>query len=369
MSGTIVCAGNFELPDRNAAAHRVVNNARLFRSFGLETVFQGTTRTEEYFEGPRKTDNDFGFDMYERCYPRSTAQWAAQIFDVGDLKALVSAYPETAAVILYNTQYSTLLAAKKAFKPLGIKVIYDCTEWNSFTEGSALKRAVKTLDSRLIENRLTHACDGVIAVSSTMAKKYGDKKPLIVLPPLVDLSDGIWRQPKLEHERFTFCYAGSPSDKDRLDILLDAFSGLDKNETELLIIGVSREEYGSGSVPSNVTLLGRLSHEETVRQILSCGCFVFLREPTRRNTAGFPTKFVEAFTCGVPIITTNVSDIADYADDSCVLLDDISVRSVRDALLSATKIPSCAALRTAFDIGSRKGDCREWFERITCREE
>ena len=42
--GTVIYAGNFELPDKNAAAHRVVNNAKLFKELGFDTVFLGTCR-------------------------------------------------------------------------------------------------------------------------------------------------------------------------------------------------------------------------------------------------------------------------------------------------------------------------------------
>ncbi|MBQ9880263.1 MAG: glycosyltransferase [Clostridia bacterium] len=370
MTGTVIYVGNFELPDKNAAAHRVVNNARLFRSLGLDTVFLGTSRADGYFDGYRKTENGFGFDMYERCYPRSFSVWARQIFDVGDIVSLAKNHPDTVAVITYNTQYATAAAAKRAFAPKGVKVIYDCTEWNSHTEGNAVKRAVKAADSKLIENRLPRACDGIIAVSTVMQKKYAGSVPLLLLPPLVDTEDGIWRQPKAERDRFTFCYAGSPSDKDRLDILINCAGTLPEDKTELRVIGVSREEYTGADVPGNVTFLGRLPHRETVREILGCGCFVFLREPTRRNIAGFPTKFAEAFTCGVPIITTDVSDIALYADEGCTVLKDISADSVRAAMAAALSSPAApAALRRAFDFRSRADACRAWFERITCSKE
>lgn len=41
---TILYVGGFELPDKNAAAHRVLNNARLLRELGYEVVFCGVDR-------------------------------------------------------------------------------------------------------------------------------------------------------------------------------------------------------------------------------------------------------------------------------------------------------------------------------------
>ena len=374
--GTVICVGNFELPDKNAAAHRVINNGRLLRELGYRTVYLGTCRGDRWFDGIAQRDYDCGFDVYEQSYPFTTKQWAMQIFDIGNIRELVRRYPDAAAIMLYNTQYATLAAVRRAFSPKGICVLYDCTEWNGFTEGALPKRLVKSLDSRLIENRLPKQCDGIIAVSTTMEERYKEKKPLLLLPPLVDMQDAIWRQTPREHEQFTFCYAGAPSDKDQLDLLLEAFSRLPAGAAALQIIGMTRGEYTAQhpetaalAERNGVVFTGRLSHEETVREILSCGCFVFLREPSRRNGAGFPTKFAEAFTCGAPVITTAVSDISRYADETCVLLPDVSP----DGLLRAMNVvlaqpPRPRALRDTFDYRRRTDACRRWLERIPCKE-
>lgn len=378
MNGpTVIYAGNFELPDKNAAAHRVVNNAKLFRQLGFETVFLGVCRGEDYYDGIVKRDYGADFDIYEQSYPFSSKQWAKQIFDTRHLKTLVQMYPRTVAVILYNTQYATLLAAKKTFSKMGISVLYDCTEWNGFTEGSLLKKTVKKLDSRMIETFLPRRADGLIIVSTEMRTRYGNKKPLLLLPPLVDTSEPIWRQPTEAGQRFVFCYAGDPSNKDRLDLLLRAFSRLPADAAELRIVGLSADAYseaqnadGWSVSPASVRFVGRLSHEDTVREILSCDCFVFLREPTRRNTAGFPTKFAEAYTCGVPIITTAVSDLPLYAGDDCIVLSDASEENVVGAMREMiARRNASRCLREAFDYGNFADDCSRWLERIPCTKD
>lgn len=42
--GTILYVGGFELPDKNAAAHRVLSNAKIFRELGYNVVFCGVNR-------------------------------------------------------------------------------------------------------------------------------------------------------------------------------------------------------------------------------------------------------------------------------------------------------------------------------------
>ena len=377
IGGTVVCMGNFELPDRNAAANRVVNNARLMRTLGLNTVFLGTCRGGDYYNGVQWRDYGAGFDMYEQAYPHTSKQWAEQIFRVDNLNEVVRRYPDASAVLLYNTQYATALAAKRAFAPKGLKLLYDCTEWNAYTEGSVIKRAVKAADSRMVESRLPRVCDGMIAVSRTIEKRYAGKTPLLLLPPLVDLDDPIWQQQPRESDRFTFCYAGSPSDKDRLDLLLEAFLQLPPGAAELRVVGVTRDEYlnvRETAAPfadrPDVCFTGRVPHAEAVREILGCGCFVFLREPSRRNSAGFPTKFTEAFTCGVPVITTAVSDVPAYADDACIVLPNASADGVLGAMremLARGARPR--ALRNAFDYRNHTEAFRCWLERIACTPE
>ena len=265
--GTIICVGNFELPDRNAASHRVVNNGKLLRELGYRTVYLGTSRGNRWFDGIVQRDYDCGFDVYEQSYPFTAKQWASQIFDINNIRELVRRYPDTAAILLYNTQYATLAAVRRAFSKKGVCVLYDCTEWNSFTEGSLLKRTVKSTDSRLIERFLPGQCDGIITVSTLMRARYGDKKPLLLLPPLVDTQDAIWRQTPRKEERFTFCYAGAPSDKERLDLLLEAFARLPAGAAALRIIGMTREEYAAQhpetaalTKTEGVVFTGRLPH-------------------------------------------------------------------------------------------------------------
>lgn len=373
--GTVICVGNFELPDKNAASHRVVNNAKLFALSGYNTVFLGARREGEYFSGIRELHNDTPFRMFEQSYPATTKQWFIQMFDIANIKKLISLFPDTAAVLLYNTQFSTLKAVKKSLKKTEIKLLYDCTEWNSFTEGNFIKRKIKSFDSGLVENRLSGVPDGIIAVSSLMEKKYAGC-PLIKLPPLVDTDEKIWHRENEENNikngRFVFYYAGSPSNKERLDVALEAFSALPAEKCEMRIAGITKEQFCSFypekkryGDSENVSFLGRVSHEEAVKGILSSDCCVFIRENSRRNSAGFPTKFAEAFTCGVPVITTDVSDISEYADDTCVLLKDALPETAEKAMRGIMNAGSeKSGLRTTFDYRSFDGEFRRWLERI-----
>ena len=85
--------------------------------------------------------------------------------------------------------------------------------------------------------------------------------------------------------------------------------------------------------------MGRLSHRDTVRYVLSCDAYIFIREPSRKNNAGFPTKFVESFTCRAPVITTDTSDIKEYitASRRGTVLSPLSREEITAAMEKAAK--------------------------------
>ena len=368
--GTIIYVGNFELPDKNAAAHRVINNGKLFKALGYRVAYLGTNRDEQ-ISGVKQTE--YNADVFEESYPAGTKQWIKHIFDTHNILSVAEKYTDTCLVITYNTPYATFRAIKKAFAKKKIKVAYDCTEWNDYAEGNIVKRLYKQFDEKQIRTRLNLVCDDIIVISRLMEKQYKNKN-LLRLPPLVDVSDSIWNQERVQHEGiFEFCFAGTTSNKESLSRIVDCFCRIDNSSLRLRIIGQTKEEY-LAVFPQHTGLLnadkralfeGYISHEEAVKQILSCNCYIFIREKTRRNEAGFPTKFAEAFTCGVPIISTDVSDIKDFADDDVILIDGIREEAIINAMTQAINCSSKnRELKSKFDYNNFTQDAKKWLERI-----
>ncbi len=340
--GTIIYYGGFTLPDKSAAANRVVSNGKIFSSLGYNTVFIGAAPSDESFDGIRPVE---GHDnMYEQAHPKSSSQWLKRMFDMSRIEEISEKYRNINRIILYNVPLFTLLKAKNYFRKKSIKVCYDCTEWTKDTDGSFLKRAFKAFDEILVRNFAHKIADGMIVISNMMRKKYRKNANLVLIPPLVDISDSIWHQQSDHDGRFEFCFAGVPDgNKESLDKAVEAFCSINKKNTHLRIIGITEDDfsriYPDCFIPKNVrnkiTFMGRLSHSETIKYVLGCDCYIFIRRSDRRNNAGFPTKFAEAFTCGVPIITTDVSDVGEYIAKSGKgsLLKDMSAESIAEAML------------------------------------
>lgn len=370
--GTIIYMGNFELPDKNASAHRVMNNGKIFKDLGYRVAYLGVSR-DEVFAGIKQSK--YCPDIYEEAYPCGMKQWVNHIFDTKNILAVAEKYDDTCLIIVYNVPYATFKAVKNVFKKKNIKVAYDCTEWNSFAEGSLPKRLYKKFDEKQVRNKLSKHCDDIIVISRLMEEKYKGAN-LLRLPPLVDTDEKIWHQEKNKTNEniFEFCFAaGSISNKEKPDVLISQFLKTKDENLRLRIIGIDKQAYTDIFTEhkvlleneSRISFMGMLSHEETVKYILGCDCYIFFRESTRRNEAGFPTKFAEAFTCGVPVISTNVSDIKEFADDRIILLDHISDENVSKAINDIrSKKSKENQLRDSFDYRKYLPQSRKWLDGV-----
>ena len=340
-NGTIIYYGGFSLPDKSASANRVVSNGKIFDKLGYKTVFIGAS--DDSFDGLRPVEGCE--NMFELAHPRSTKQWLKHMISVEHIESVIEKYDDVCRIILYNVPMFTLMKAKKVFSKRNIQVCYDCTEWTKDTDGSLPKRIFKAFDEILISNFAHKVADSMIAISKMMEKKYKSCKNLLILPPLVDINDDIWHQTPESHEGvFEFCFAGIPDGKkESLDKVVEAFCNINKKHTLLRIIGITESDfckiYPEFYIPKNVrnklTFMGRLSHEETIKHVLGCDCYIFIRRSDKRNNAGFPTKFAESYTCGVPIITTDVSDVGEYIRKSGKgnLLKEMTTESISEAML------------------------------------
>jgi glycosyltransferase involved in cell wall biosynthesis len=223
-----------------------------------------------------------------------------------------------------------------------------------------LKRLFKKIDEWFVRNALPIVCKNIIVISDLMEKKYSACKNLIKLPPLVDTTDDCWTQPIKESENFEFCFSGRlDGGKESVDKLIKAFSSIKNDNIRLNIMGITKQEFNgfyNMEVDDNrISFMGEVSHNESIKQVLSSDCYVFVRQSCRRNNAGFPTKFAESYTAGTRIITTNTSDIASYykENDLGTLLESVSVDSMKSAMLFEIengKRKNKGQLRKGFDI-------------------
>ena len=79
---TILYIGGFVLPDGNAAAHRVLGNAKTLKALGWEVIFFGLSKGKtknSYLHQAGKVD---GFEFYYDNYPPNFIKWFSYLISV-----------------------------------------------------------------------------------------------------------------------------------------------------------------------------------------------------------------------------------------------------------------------------------------------
>ena len=307
----ILYIGGFELPDKNAAAQRVIANGKLLRKMGFCVNFIGVTR-----ETKKQNFQFEDFSCVSIPYPINTKEWIHHAMTFVTSNTIASYDPEY--VILYNFPAIASLKIIRYCHRNGIKIIHDTTEWEQ-SRGFNLRNIYKRIDTWARMRYCIKKMDGVIAISRYLYDYYKSNVSTILVPPLVDIIDLKWnRNRKLISEaRIKIVYAGSAGSKikDRLDYIINAIAQF--NSMDLVVVGITKEQYilDFGELPNNsrnIVFMGRVSHQEAVRIICDSDFQMLIRDNTLKNKAGFPTKFVESISCCTPVIATPVSNICDY---------------------------------------------------------
>lgn len=313
----ILYIGGFELPDKNAAAQRVVANSKALEKLGYEILFLGITKNKrnieyQFFEN---------FKYLEIEYPQNLFQWLKYLSGIEETIKIIEENEKIEGVICYNYPAIALYRLEKYCRKKNIKIFADVTEWYQ-GEGNLIKKIIKNIDSYLRMIKIHPKLDGLIVISKYLENFYKNKLKTIYIPPLVDLCDKKWHSNtniKILEDKLVLIYAGNPGKiKDKIDKVVSAVETINSDKIILKIIGLTKEEFKSTyskdfkHLNRNIIFLGRISHEKVLKILKEADFSIFFRERNRVTMAGFPTKFVESMSAKVPVITTKTSDLEDY---------------------------------------------------------
>ena len=310
----ILYIGGFEMPDGNAAAHRVMANARLLREMGFDISFIGPLKN-----GMTKTEIAAGFPVKYIPYPSGTKAWIRYITTFVETTEIEAVEPDY--VVLYNFPAIASLKIIRYCHKHDIKVIHDVTEWESEMRWD-VRALIRRIDISLRMKYCIKKCDGVIAISRYLYDYYKKYVHTILVPPTVDLKDEKWERKRLLNvgSPIRLVYAGTAGagQKDRLDLIIREVSK--SSIIHLDIIGMTKEQYESsfGQLPAsltNISFHGRVPHKVALEAVKNADFQFLIRDNNLKNNAGFPTKLVESMACGTPLIATLTSNIGDYIKD------------------------------------------------------
>lgn len=317
----ILYIGGFELPDKNAAAHRVLSIAKAWRDAGVEIVFLGVTKECSECDVLKTKTEVQGFAAYSIPYPKKKSDWIGYLTDIESVKRLIENYGEIDGVVCYNYQAIAFEKLRRYCKQHDIKIYSDCTEWYNTDGANLIFKLLKGFDTWYRMVIVQKKLDGMIVISRFLKSYYATCDNVIVVPPLVDVEEEKWVcEPKKLGVGINFIYAGQPGNKDKLNEIIEGFREFRKSYTgNLWIIGITKEQFlqdypeqRKDDLTDSIYFLGRIPHKESLSYLKGADCSLIIRDPSRTNNAGFPTKFAEAVTIGVGVISTDISDLSEY---------------------------------------------------------
>ena len=346
MKKKVLYIGGFNLPDKNAAAHRVIANSKIFRKLGCDVFLVGLSSD---WANINTLFNYEGLTCFNIKYPETIFEWYKYLFTIHDYKKIIKQYnPDI--IIAYNHPAYSLKCLYNYNKAHRIKTLSDCTEWYNSGGGYAF-RLIKNWDVNYRMNVVHPHLDGIIVISSFLESFYSERGVLTLhLPPLVDKSEKKWDECTVEkNETKRLVYAGSTSrQKDRLDVIINLLSKVVQDEDVSLtfnILGLTSDQYrkmylSADVIPPFVSFRGRVSHIEAIDELKKSDFQIFFRENNLINTAGFPTKFVETISSKCLVLTNKTSDLEDYLVDGIngFWIDDIDDKSIYSSLARALRI-------------------------------
>lgn len=306
---SILYIGGFEMPDNNAAAQRVLSIAKALRLSGYSISFYGITK-----RGDINGIVD-GFQYEAIPYPRGTKEWVSYAIGDGITDYICEKRPDI--VIAYNYPFIAQERIIRYCRKNRIKVVGDITEW--YMPSGIIRKLDTAFRMRWSNKHL----DGIIAISKLL-KEYYFGCNTVQIPPIIDTNDRKWKQPLVNHnnDRIKLIYAGVPGvAKDRLDYIVKAIANVPHDNMVFNIVGITNEQYyelyGYDLDLSKLPIVfhGRLSHNDTLQLLKASDFQIFIRPNLRVNNAGFPTKFVESMTAGIPVIMNRISNVEDYLKD------------------------------------------------------
>ncbi len=326
----IAYVGPFGFPDGGAAARRILGNAQSMVAAGYRvsigsgqctpahgngssSIQDGITvdsigeRTSEHLSSPLKR-------MRYALMGRRTVAWLDRMSQ------------KPAAVVLYSGYSPYLLNLMPWCRKHAVPLVFDAVEWYEPVSTFAGLVSPYQWNIDFAMRFLCTRIDGIIAISSYLQDFYeAAGRRVARVPPTLDTAV-IEARTAGSSNGLTICYAGSPGNKDLLDTMIEAVLRIDTSgqQVRFHIAGLGEEDVlkypalatrGLHRLPGSVVAFGQLPHDRTLSLVRESDFSVLLRRDSRYAHAGFPTKFVESFAVGTPVIANLTSDLKSHLRD------------------------------------------------------
>jgi glycosyltransferase involved in cell wall biosynthesis len=311
----IAYVGVFPFPFGQAASKRVLGNLMLLQDLGYNVIVGHGGGAKE---GVYNNINHYGLNELF-----SDSRGLVRLFNIifrggnNTVKWLSELEVKPEYVVVYGGYYHFSKRILKYCQTNNIKVIFDLVEWYEPSQMMGGRYGLFYNSFLLAFKYVYPRADGIITISSSLRDVF-NKKKTVVIPPLVAIE---MNEPFIsESNMLSLIYAGNIGNKDSLYEIIqvvDQFS-ID-NEIKLDIFGPSEVElklkYNIQELPASIRIHGKVKQEEINSFIAEADFTIFTRPDIHCNRYGFPSKFVESLSLGVPVATNLTSDIGLYLRD------------------------------------------------------
>jgi glycosyltransferase involved in cell wall biosynthesis len=391
MRDLVIIAGGFQLDTLSASAIRAFGLAQLIKSLGFRVIVMG-----KFQHAPNEARSAHGVQLDEvTCrdisQPIAGRPSASYVVSSEPLMQVVDEQgaQSVRAIICYNYPARGGWSMIKHARHRGIAPVFDCTEWYGWEGRKVLRNLFRLAGVEVRMRLLTRMAGNVICASNWFRERVA-RQHAVILPFALDTTLPKWQRGKPPNPALPphFVYCGWPGlgmHKDRLPVMFAALADLASagHAFRITIAGISKSEYMK-SVPeqveqisilkSRVVFLGRISHAKSLVLLRSADFSVFFRKPNRVSNTGFSTKFVEAATLGLPVISNPTSDIPLYLLDgeNGILAQSISVAHIAEALRRAVELSTVQRIamvtacrdKNPFDMCVWKNEMRDFLDKL-----
>ena len=326
----ILYIGPFRFPIFDAAAARVLNISRTLHAIGhdVSVISWGG----DYLESDKDDNGEYYHDGIKYIITgeldgkgnliQQFIQKRKRGHETMKILNSLSFLPDV--IIMYNARYGLTRMMLNYCKMHNIKLVHDITEWFDKSDMHIDDYIPNYLNMHYLQKKVANK----ICISNYLNNYYIESHN-IVIPATCDCSEPKWHELDMhiidtfpKFAGVTLIYAGVPKRKDLVHNAINAVNRLNKEGKlmRFVIVGTSKDDYlkkysdllDDTELSDNIIFVGRVSQELIPTYYHLADFMVLLRKPTRKCTAGFPTKFAESFISGTPVIANLTSDLGKY---------------------------------------------------------
>lgn len=312
--------GLFPFPYGQAASKRVLGNILLLQSLGYNVIVGHGGDTEKEFNKEGTHIKYYGLgELF------SGSKGIVRLFNLifrgggNTINWLNSLSIKPDYLIVYGGYYGYSNKILKYCKKNNIKIIFDVVEWYEPAQMMGGKYGLFYNSFMLAFKYIYPQADAIISISTNLEDVF--KKNITVrIPPLVSTQIQSPCLNKSDNGALSLIYAGNIGNKDSLFEIIQVVEKLSlTHNIKLDIFGPSEAElklkYNVQSFSEKIQIHGKVKQEDINSVISKADFTIFTRPDTHCNRYGFPSKFVESLSLGVPVVTNLTSDIGLYLKD------------------------------------------------------